>query len=445
MIKFFRSLYLSSRFFQISGGLIVASIAAYFMPFLFPAVKAGIMLAAGMAVVDIGMLYRNKNGLVATRKTPERLSNGDQNEIELQLENRYAFSTRCEVIDEVPEQFQLRDLQFDLSVQARAQRNIKYLLRPTTRGEYKFGSLNIYVHSPFELIKRRYEFEVEEKMVPTYPSYLQMRKYELLAISNKLTEVGVKKVRRLGHTTEFEQIKEYVRGDDYRTVNWSASARSNKLMVNQYTDEKSQNLYCIIDKSRSMKMPFNGMTLLDYAINTALVMSNIAILKKDKAGLITFSDKVSAVVPADNKAIQMNYIMNALYNQTTQFQEADFARLHILIKRKLNQRSLLVLFTNFESLNSMKRQLPYLRSLSKNHLVMVVFFENTELKALVKSRPKTTEEIYTKAIGENFVFEKKQIVKELEQNGIISILTTPENLTIATVNKYLELKARRMI
>lgn len=444
MINFFRSLYLSARFFQISGGLIVACVAAYFLPFLFPAVKVGIMLGAGMALVDIGMLYRSRDAFAATRKTPERLSNGDQNEIELQLENRYAFSTRCEIIDEVPEQFQLRDLQFDLGVEARAQRNIKYLLRPTTRGEYKFGTLNVYVHSPFELIKRRYEFE-EDKSVPTYPSYLQMRKYELLAISNKLTEVGVKKVRRLGHTTEFEQIKEYVRGDDYRTVNWSASARANKLMVNQYTDEKSQNMYCIIDKSRTMKMPFAGMTLLDYAINTTLVMSNIAILKRDKAGLITFADKIGSVIAADNKAVQMNFIMDSLYNQTTKFQEADFARLHVMVKRKLNQRSLLVLFTNFESLTAMKRQLPYLRSLAKNHLLMVVFFENTELKALVKSRPKTTEEIYTKAIGENFVFEKKLIVKELEKNGMIAILTTPENLTVATVNKYLELKSRRLI
>ena len=141
----------------------------------------------------------------------------------------------------------------------------------------------------------------------------------------------------------------------------------------------------------------------------------------------------------------MNFIMDSLYNQTTKFQEADFARLHVMVKRKLNQRSLLVLFTNFESLTAMKRQLPYLRSLAKNHLLMVVFFENTELKALVKSRPKTTEEIYTKAIGENFVFEKKLIVKELEKNGMIAILTTPENLTVATVNKYLELKSRRLI
>ena len=443
-MAFFKSLYLKPRLFIVLGIDAAMFILAYLFPFLLPLAKVGLLMIVVFLALDIFILFRQKNGITATRKTPEKFSNGDQNPVFLNIENHYGFPVDLEIIDEVPVQFQLRDLLFEVKINKNDSRELKYLLRPVKRGEYDFGALNIYASGFLGLAKKRYQF-AQSEMVPTYPSYMQMRKYQLMAISNRLTEVGVKKIRRLGHTTEFEQIKEYVRGDDYRTVNWKATARSGKLMVNQYIDEKAQNVYCLIDKSRAMKMPFEGMTLLDYAINASLVLNNIAIYKQDKGGLITFSHKVNACVPASSKVTQMNLIMEVLYKEKTKFLESDYARLYAFVKRKIVHRSLLILFTNFESLNAMRRQLPYLVKLSKQHLLMVIFFENTELRELIQSQPEKTEDIYIKTIGENFAFEKKQIVRELEQHGIISILTPPEQLTVNTVNKYLELKSRGMI
>ena len=135
---------------------------------------------------------------------------------------------------------------------------------------------------------------------------------QLLAVSNRLQEAGVKRIRRLGHSMEFEQIKEYVRGDDYRTINWKATARKDGLMVNNYTDERSQQIYCLINKGRVMKMPFAGMTLLDYAINASLVLSNVALVKQDKAGLITFAENLDTFILADKKPTQMNLLLETL-------------------------------------------------------------------------------------------------------------------------------------
>ena len=118
-----------------------------------------------------------------------------------------------------------------------------------------------------------------------------LRQYELLAISNRLTDLGIKRIRRVGHNTEFEQIKEYVKGDDYRTINWKASARRHQLMVNVYQDERSQQIFNVIDKGRVMQQAFRGMTLLDYAINASLVLSYVAMHKEDKAGIVTFNEK----------------------------------------------------------------------------------------------------------------------------------------------------------
>ena len=385
-----------------------------------------------------------KTGIIATRMLPEKLSNGDFNTIIIHVENNYSFECEVKIIDETPYQFQYRKASFNALITSGESKLVKYQLRPTTRGEYEFGAINIYVSGIFRLVSIRYRFDVG-RTVPVYPSYLQMHKYELIAISNQLTDYGIKKIRKIGHSMEFEQIKNYVRGDDYRTVNWKASARKGELMVNHYTDEKSQQVYSIIDKGRLMKMPFNQLSLLDYAINTSLVISNIAIKKDDRAGLITFSSKIDSFIQAEKKSGQMFRVQEALYNQKTLFQESDFHMLTNYVQRKLNQRSLLIIYTNFESLLSMHRQKDYLASMAKHHVVVVVFFENTELKKAKESIAKNTEEIYIQTIIEKFTFEKKQIVKELKRIGVYSILTSPENLTINTINQYLELKAKGII
>ncbi len=380
----------------------------------------------------------------AERFAPEKFSNGDENPIKLSVQNFYQFEVKLTIIDEVPAQFQMREANFKVKLDSGGSQVINYTLRPVKRGEYHFGKLNILTQSPIGLISRRFQF-AEPVMVPVYPSFIQMRKYELLAISNDLTMQGIKKIRRLGHNQEFEQIKEYVAGDDFRTVNWKATARKAQLMVNTYQDEKSQQVYSLIDKSRVMKMPFEGMSLLDYAINATLALSNIAIKKGDKAGLISFQNKVNTVLPASKRNKQMQLIQESLYNQKTAFKEADFSRLFVAVKRKLTQRSLLMLYTNFESMAGLERQLPFLRNLSKSHVLVVIFFQNTELTDLLESRPKAVKDIYYKTVAEKYDHEKRLIVRELRKHGIYSVLTTPKDLTINTINKYLELKARGLI
>jgi uncharacterized protein (DUF58 family) len=266
-----------------------------------------------------------------------------------------------------------------------------------------------------------------------------------MAISNYLTEFGLKKIRRIGNTSEFEQIKDYVKGDDFRTVNWNATAKRGQLMVNQFQDEKSQPIYSIIDTGRVMKMPFNGLKLLDYSINSALAFSNVALKKHDKVGLISFSKSIESFLPAVNKLTHLNKILETLYNIDTEFTDSDYGLLYAQLKRKVTHRSLLLLYTNFEHISALKRQLPYLLAIAKKHLLVVILFENTELDELIKQDAEDLQTIYHKTIAEKFSYEKRLMVKELKNHGIHAILTTPEKLTINTINKYLEIKARGLL
>ena len=443
-MKIFKPFYIQPRFFYAGIGIIVLFALSYFIPILFNIAQLSILVLILLFFLDFLIVFVGKNKISATRILPDKFSNGDKNQIKLEINNNYPFTIHLEIIDEIPEQFQVRDFKIKESITPRKTRSIQYDLKPTERGEYYFGNLNVYVSSILNIVAKRFTFE-NGAVVPTYPGFKQLKKFELLNINQNSLEYGLKKVRRLGHSMEFEQIKDYVIGDDLRTINWKATAKKNQLMVNQFQDEKSQPVYSIIDKGRIMKMPFNGLSLLDYAINSALVISNVVLKKHDKAGMLSFSKRIENVVVAQRRSSQMQLILEALYNVKTDFFESDFSRLYASIKRHITHRSLILMYTNFETLDSLERQLPYLKAIAKSHLLVVIFFKNTELNSLINNKAETIEHVYDKVIAEKFAFEKRLIVNELKKYGIYSILTTPEHLTIDTINKYLEIKARGLL
>ncbi len=436
-------LLLTMRWYAAMGICSALFVLAFFFPFLLTPVTAITLGIVALTIFDYTLLFFGGGGITATRITPARFSLGDENTVRINLQSSYSFQTSILLIDELPIQFQERNWKRYLTIPYRSRSNITYTLRPTTRGEYAFGNVLAYASSPIGLVRRRF-ITGEETIVKVYPSFLHLRRYQLMAVTDN-PAVGAKKVRRLGHSMEFEKIKNYVQGDDIRSINWKASARSGDLMVNTYTDARQQQIYCFIDKGRAMKMPFDGLTLLDHSINAALALLNVALLRQDKAGLITFSQKINEVVAADRRSGQLNVLLEALYRQETDYKESDYEALWVGIHRQLNQRSFILLFTNFETMSSLERQLPYLRHIARQHLLCVVFFQNTLLKTLNESQPDTVEGIYIKTIADRFDFEKRQIVKELRRHGILSILTTPQNLSVDVINRYLELKARQMI
>ncbi|MBN9380008.1 MAG: DUF58 domain-containing protein [Chitinophagaceae bacterium] len=443
--RFYKSLFFSRRWYWLWVGVILFFVLAYWVPLLFVAAQLAALFLVVASMLDYIVLFSRKDPVNAVREMGERFSNGDQNPVKLVVTNRYPFRITYRIIDELPDQFQRRDFRLDGGLKPEETRTLTYELRPVERGEYVFHDINIFIKSPFGLLVRRKTLP-SEKMIRVLPSFFPLRQYELKAYASNLAESGNKRMRKLGQSLEFEQIKEYVMGDDIRSLNWKATARKGgQLMVNNYTDEKSQQVYCVIDKGRIMKMPFEGMSLLDYAINATLILSRVALIRQDKAGLVTFSDQIGTFLPAGRKALQMNNILEILYNQQTRFLETDYERLHALIRTRITQRSLIVLFTNFESLSGLQRQLPYMRGIAKNHLLLVVFFENTGLQQVREAGVRDIEGLYIKTIAEKFAYEKRLIVKELNKHGILTILTAPEHLTVQAVNKYLEIKARLAI
>ena len=438
------NIYLTNRFFFVFSAIVLAFGLCFAFPKLLPVVQTALVSAIAVTLTDILLLFLKKFNLKAKRVLPKMLSLGSDNHIRLEITNNFGMDLNLVVVDEVPVQFQLRNFFIRLKLHAGDKRVLDYTLRPLTRGEYVFNNVNIFIRTFLGFAERRKSIAIAQT-VPVYPSIIEMKAYELKALSRISNFHGIKKLRRLGQSYEFEQIKNYVMGDDYRSINWKATSRKAELMVNQFEEEKAQQIYSILDASRSMHMPFNGLSLLDYSVNTALVISNIALNKQDKTGLLSFSDRIDTVIRADKGKGHLRKILEGLYKQQERSLEANYELLYLAIRNSIRGRSLLFLYTNFESYFALERALPIIRRINKIHLLVVVFFENSEVLDYSNSESRNVEEIYLHSIAQKYVSEKRQIVSELRQYGIQAILTRPEDLSINTVNKYLELKSRGMI
>lgn len=378
------------------------------------------------------------------RKVGERLNLGDDNKVLLSIKNNSNQPINFSMIEGFPIEMQERAKTYYGTLLGGSTKEFEYIFSPKKRGKHSFGKPLVTMRSIFFMVNRKVEVPIEQE-VRVYPSVEQMKKYELLVFQQRKLDAGIKKIRRLGNNSEFEQIKNYVQGDEIKKINWKATSRRNELMVNQYQEEKSQNIYCIIDKSRNMQVDFEGLTMLDYAINSTLVFTNIALKKDDKAGLITYSDKIGTVLPAEKQSGQLKRIQDVLYNQQTKFGEANFELLFQTVRRTVKSRSMLLLFTNFDSPFAMRRAIPMLRRLNRKHLLVVVFFENSDLQELAFKPSNTIKEVYQSVVAEKMVSVKSKIARELQQNGIQTILTHPKDLSVNSINKYLELKAKGSI
>lgn len=443
-MKFISNIHLTRFFFLLAGIGIALIGGAFFLPFLSIIGKTILFVLLFAVLLDVLLLNLFGEPISVQRNFIPRMNLGDENTVSLSVFNQTGQPLQVAIYEGFPIFMQKRDFAWNVILSPRKIRTFQYQITPTERGEFEFRPVVIFIRSVLFLAQRRIEIPLTEN-IAVYPSVLQMKQYELKVFNQQTLSQGIKKVRRIGNTSEFEQIRNYVQGDDIRTVNWKATSRRNELMINQYQEERSQPVYCVIDKSRPMQLAFNGMTMLDYAINSTLVFTNIALRKGDRAGLITFSDKMGVTVPAERTQGQLKRILENLYNQKTLFKEANFELLYQSVRQQVKTRSLLLLFTNFESEFAMRRALPMLQSLNKRHVLVVIFFQNNELQELAQQPIQTHKELIESTVAEKMATVKWSIARELRQNGIQTILSKPEDLSINSINKYLELKAKGVI
>lgn len=439
-----KSIYIHKRWYIVLLGIVVVFLASYlWMPLFYIGLVLFIAFLL-ISFIDIYLLFNKQVAVRITRKTPDVYHLGEFNTVHLAIENLSRLHLIADIIEEIPHIFQVRDFHIQIDLPAQSIQQTHYDLKAIKRGEYLIDKTIIYLQTKLGFIQRRIDVE-HNHVINVYPSTKMFKKFQLLAVSSQFALQGNRFIKKMGSSLEFDQIKDYNIGDDVRSVNWKATARKGNLMVNNYIEEKSQNIYNVIDCGRLMEYTFEGLTLMDYAVNASLALSKLTLLKDDKSGLILYNDTIKNFIAADKKPGQLHKINQTLYNLKTEFKDSSLEYLVSSVSRKINQRSLLIIYTNFESKTSFDRQLPYFKQLAKKHLLLVVFFENSQIKDFATKESNNLEEVFISTIAEKYIYEKKQIIKQLLNAGINSVMTNPQNLQTEVINEYLQMKKSQMI
>ena len=395
----FANTFLKNRIFLALSCVIVAFTFSYSYPWFFRLGQILLLVLFLLTLLEWFLLFRIAEKFEANRDVAHRLSLGDQQEVKYTISNLSDLPVLAEVVDELPYQLQRRDAAFFSRIDPGEKILRRLPIRPLIRGQYTFGSLHVYITLPwFSLVQRRISFSIPESIM-VVPSIIQMKRYELEVFSRTASLSGIRRVRTIGEDDEFEHIRSYQQGDNIRAINWKATSRKNQPMINQFQNSRAQMVYCIIDKGRSMKMPFEGLTLLDHAINAALVISNIVLKKYDRAGLVTFSDKIGKIIAAENIPPQLSLISQHLYDQQTGFKESNYELLFYTLQHHIRRRSILLFFTNFEHLYDLDRNLEYFQALNRKHLLVIIFFINTDLLSSSEMEASNVSDIYLKTFA----------------------------------------------
>lgn len=370
-----------------------------------------------------------------------RLSLGAANLVTLLLANRTPHTVRLRVRDEYPHQFPSDAVFLEGELPPYDICELRYHVRPLQRGDYSFGAVNLRYRSQLQTFVRQARYPLAAA-VKVYPNVLEVRKYDMLAQKGLLYELGLRQARILGVGTEFERLREYTTDDEFRRINWKATARRGKPIAAEYQTERSQYIISAIDTGRLMRPPVGDLARLDYVINTALLLTYVGILKGDHVGLLTFADDVGTYLAPRSKRQQFHLMLEALYNVRSQPVEADYGRALSYLSLKNKRRSLIVVFTDLTTLDATRPLIAHMARLARRHLPLCVTISDPNVTSLAGEPVATSSGLYQRAVAEMLLDERQVVLDTLHHSGVLTIDVPADKLTVSVINTYLELKAR---
>jgi uncharacterized protein (DUF58 family) len=402
-----------------------------------------VVLLVVLVVVD-WRITPKPAALEIARINEPKLSLGAPNKITLALHNESPRTLDLTIRDEFPLDFPADALYLKVKLAPDEVGEASYHVRPTKRGDYRFGNINVRYLSVLKLFQRQTAVPFDE-VVKVYPNVLDVRKYDMLARKGMLFELGLRTARVFGSGTEFERLREYTPDDEFRSINWKATARRNKLIAAEYETERSQYVVTVLDTGRFMRPVIGDIAKLDYAINASLMLAYVAMLKGDHIGMLSFADHVGRYLQPRRGKGQFYQMLEMLYNLPSQPVESDYGRALSYLGLKNKRRSLVVVFTDLSTMDAARPLINHLTRLAKTHLPVCVVMSDPNMTSYSGMDVAASHEIYERAVAEMVMDERRVVLDTLNQAGVYTIDVPANKLTVSVINKYLELKGRGLI
>ena len=361
-------------------------------------------------------------------------------DVAFRMINESSRRLRLTLLDDLPETFEVEESIFRTSIGGRETKEFQYSFKPTKRGQFNLRCIHVRSRSLFGFWVRHLTVPVETQ-IHVYPDLHQLSHYALLARTNRLNLLGVRRTRKVGQDNEFERLREYTRDDHYRNINWRSTARHNKLIVQDYQNTQSQRIIFLIDCGRMMTNESTNMTFVDHALNSMLMLSHVALSKGDSVGLICFSDKIHCFVPPRSGMSQMNQLLHASFNQFPRMVESRYDEAFLYLANRCNKRALVVLITNVVDEVNAQQVVQYMQTVSRRHLPISVMLRDHH----IFDEAEQTKSLYNAAAAAQILNWRHDVLNTLTHRGAFAMDVFPEDMTTPIINQYLEIKARHLL
>jgi uncharacterized protein (DUF58 family) len=429
-----------------------------------------------VAVLDLLSLPRRKS-LSVERHVGRIASLGKSHPASLLVVNHARRrATTVEVRDGVPFGLNPKPADFSLRVAPRSRSSLSYVMHPGRRGAFAFTNVHLRAVSRLGFWQKLLRYPAAAT-VCVYPDMQQLSQYALLARTNRLSLLGVRHARKIGHDHDFERLRDYALDDNYKHIEWRATARRRKLTVKDFQVSQSQRIIFLLDCGRMMTNEAEGLSLLDHALNAVLMLAYVALRQGDSVGMITFSDEVHGFVPPRGGMNQMNRLLHASFDRFPQLIESRYDNVFRYLASHCRKRSLVVLTTNvIDEVNAGQVE-RYLSNLVGRHLPLGIMlrdrrlFDAVEREGITVGAPKkdatatvsgvksapppagpepnisslSSREFWRAAAASDVLAWRSQVLGDLQRKGVMALDVFPEDMTAPLINRYLEIKARHLL
>jgi uncharacterized protein (DUF58 family) len=375
------------------------------------------------------------------RTLPPKLSIGVANPVTLAVTNPTGNPVTLRGRETPPPSFEGIRAFGPVTVEPHEQADIALAFTPPERGLFSFGDVGARTPGPLGLAGRAVRVPLAQE-AKVYPDIVAVRSYALLARKGALAEMGIKRMRLAGEGTEFESLREYLEGDSFRDIDWKATARRGRPIVRSFEIERSQTLVIAIDAGRLMTPRVGALAKLDRAINAALMLAYLGTERDDLVGLLVFGRDVERYLPPRKGHRQFLAILEALYAIEGKVEEPDYDHALRYLATKLPKRALVAVFTDLQGKEPSHRLLSTLSAMAPRHLPLVITQRNRDVERTSRRELKNEPEVFEAAVAESLLADKAAALRMLQARGVLVLDVLPEELTVASVNRYLEIKAR---
>ncbi len=404
------------------------------------AISAGIGL---VLVIDL-LTLPNVSSIHVERSMARVASLGNRHPIEFLVDNRSAYPVTMQLAEDASLGLQVEPQFHTLTALPKKRMAFEHLVTPHRRGAFSLEFAYAQLFSRLGFWAKQHKFPCASPL-HVYPDIKQIGEYALLARTNRLSQIGVRRTRRPGQDNDFERLRDYQQDDNYKHIDWRASARRQKLTVKQFQTDQSQRVIFLLDCGRMMTNEYEGLSLLDYALNSVLMLSYVALDQGDSVGMICFSDHIHNYVPPAGGKRQMNRLLHAGFDQFPRLVQSRFDEAFLYLSTHCRRRSLVVLITNvIDQVNSQQIE-SYMGNLIGAHVPLLVLTRDHRIFEAADNPTPDPTVLYRSAAACQLLVWRNQVIRGMQARGALALDVFPEEMTSPLVNQYLEIKARHLL